>query len=67
MMTGNGTLGRRRAYGSKYMAPEDIEQILRIQWKSLHSGCAYIEDYYYQVLIALCLEFCRGGCAFYQA
>ena len=46
---GNGALGRRTAYGSKHMAAEEIEQILRIQWKSLHSGSPYHEDYYYQV------------------
>ncbi len=46
---GNGMLGRRRAYGSKHMSTDEIEQILRIQWKSLHSGVPYHEDYYYQV------------------
>jgi hypothetical protein len=46
---GNGALGRRGGYGSKYMGGEEIEQILRIQWKSLHSGSPYHEDYYYQV------------------
>lgn len=34
---------------SKYMEPEEIDTILRIQWKSLHNGPPYQEDYYYQV------------------
>ena len=34
---------------SKYMEPDEIETILRIQWKSLHNGVPYQEDYYYQV------------------
>ena len=42
-------LQRRRLMGSKYMDAEEIESILRIQWKSLHSGAPYLEDYYYQV------------------
>lgn len=36
-------------HGSKHMEPEEIDSILRIQWKSLHNGSAYQEDYYYQV------------------
>ncbi|CAL8464049.1 g3584 [Coccomyxa elongata] len=48
---GNGMLGRRRAYGSKHMSTDEIEQILRIQWKSLHSGVPYHEDYYYQAYV----------------
>lgn len=51
---GNGMLGRRRAYGSKHMSTDEIEQILRIQWKSLHSGVPYHEDYYYQVILNPC-------------
>ena len=35
-------------YGSKHMDAEEIESILRIQWKSLHSGSPYQEDFYYQ-------------------
>jgi len=31
------------------MDPEEIDSILRIQWKSLHSGSPYVEDYYYLV------------------
>ena len=46
---GNGALGRRYNYGSKHMAAEEIEQILRIQWNSLHSGSPSHEDYYYKV------------------
>lgn len=38
---------RRR--GSKYMEAEEIESILRIQWKSLHNGVPYTDDYYFQV------------------
>lgn len=48
----------RRRQGSKYMDPEEIESILRIQWKSLHSGASYVEDYYYQV--SLVPRFKRG-------
>lgn len=39
----------RLATGSHYMDPEEIDSILRIQWKSLHSGSPYVEDYYYLV------------------
>jgi hypothetical protein len=35
--------------GSKHMDAEEIDSILRIQWKSLHNGSVYQEDYYYQV------------------
>lgn len=35
--------------GSTYMGAEEIDTILRIQWKSLHSGHPYSEDYYYLV------------------
>ncbi|KAK9831530.1 hypothetical protein WJX81_006306 [Elliptochloris bilobata] len=41
-------LARRRMYGSWHMDAEEIESILRIQWKSLHSGSPYQEDFYYQ-------------------
>jgi hypothetical protein len=30
------------------MGADEIEAILRIQWKSLHSGAPYQEDFYYQ-------------------
>ncbi len=39
----------RLATGSHYMDPEEINSILRIQWKSLHGGSPYVEDYYYLV------------------
>ena len=42
-------LARHRAQGSKHMDAEEIEAILRLQWKSLHSASPYQEDYYYQV------------------
>ena len=38
----------RLATGSHYMDPEEIDSILRIQWKSLHGGSPYVEDYYYR-------------------
>lgn len=41
-------VGRRRM-ASKYMDADEIDSILRIQWKSLHSGSPYLEDYYYMV------------------
>ncbi|KAL0039498.1 hypothetical protein WJX79_010600 [Trebouxia sp. C0005] len=37
----------RLATGSHYMDPEEIDSILRIQWKCLHGGSPYVEDYYY--------------------
>ena len=46
-MHGEQLFGRRQ--GTKYMDADEIESILRIQWKSLHSGSPYLEDYYYQV------------------
>ena len=45
----NQPFRNRLATGSYYMDPEEIDSILRIQWKSLHSGSAYVEDYYYLV------------------
>lgn len=41
--------GQHLAFGSQYMDAEEIDSILRIQWKSLHSGSPYAEDYYYLV------------------
>ncbi|KAK9847108.1 hypothetical protein WJX84_012013 [Apatococcus fuscideae] len=38
---------RNRLQSSKLMERAEIDQILRIQWKSLHGGPPYIEDYYY--------------------
>jgi hypothetical protein len=31
------------------MDADEIDSILRIQWRSLHNGPSYVEDYYYQV------------------
>ena len=31
------------------MSPEEIESILRLQWKSLQGHSPYHEDYYFQV------------------
>lgn len=63
MQYGNGMLGRRRMYGSKHMNADEIEQIMRIQWKSLHSGLPYHEDYYYQVsLCCPCLPCLYAHC-----
>ena len=45
----NQPFRNRLATGSYYMDPEEIDSILRIQWKSLHSGSPYVEDYYYLV------------------
>ena len=45
----NQPFRNRLATGSFYMDPEEIDSILRIQWKSLHSGSPYVEDYYYLV------------------
>lgn len=45
----NQSFRNRLATGSLYMDPEEIDSILRIQWKSLHSGSPYVEDYYYLV------------------
>ena len=39
----------RRRPESEYMGADEIDSILRIQWKSLHNGPPYLEDYYYQV------------------
>ena len=39
--------------GSQYMSPEEIESILRLQWKSLQGQSPYHEDYYFQVCIGL--------------
>ena len=54
----NQPFRNRLATGSYYMDPEEIDSILRIQWKSLHSGSPYVEDYYYLVsqLQSLCLS-----------
>ena len=31
------------------MDADEIDSILRIQWRSLHNGPSYVEDFYYQV------------------
>ena len=51
----HGPSGRNQhlAMGSQYMDAEEIDGILRIQWKSLHSGSPYAEDYYYLVSLLL--------------
>lgn len=41
--------GGRQVYESKYMGRDEIDSILRIQWRSLHNGPPYQEDYYFQV------------------
>ncbi|GAB4820628.1 hypothetical protein N2152v2_007674 [Parachlorella kessleri] len=41
----------RRRYHSKYMDHEDIESILHMQWRPLHMGLPYVEDYYYQAFV----------------
>ena len=33
------------------MARDEIESILHMQWRPLHQGPAYIEDYYYQAFV----------------
>ena len=46
---------RNRLQSSKMMEWAEIDQILRIQWKSLHGGPPYIEDYYYLVSCQLAM------------
>jgi len=61
----HGGGGQRRRFESKYMDADEIDSILRIQWRSLHSGPPYIEDFYYQVGISrkdLSSSFWRGHC-----
>lgn len=36
-----------RMHGSQWMDPDEIESILRIQWRSVHIGQPYLEDYYW--------------------
>ena len=40
-----------RMHGSQWMDPEEIESILRIQWRSVHIGQPYLEDYYWLVRV----------------
>ena len=58
----NQPFRNRLATGSYYMDPEEIDSILRIQWKSLHSGSPYVEDYYYLVSqLGVCSHFAIPG------
>ena len=50
---GVSVLARHRQHGSRYMDADEIESILRLQWKSLHGSSPYQEDYYYQVRLAV--------------
>ncbi len=40
-----------RMHGSQWMDPDEIESILRIQWRSVHIGQPYLEDYYWLVRV----------------
>ena len=40
-----------RMHGSQWMDPDEIESILRIQWRSVHIGQSYLEDYYWLVSV----------------
>ena len=48
-----------RMHGSQWMDPEEIESILRIQWRSVHIGQHYLEDYYWLVRVGGAMT---GGC-----
>ncbi len=48
-LQGADLLCHRCMYGSKLMSSEEIDNILRIQYKSLNSGIPYNEDYYFLV------------------
>ena len=48
-LRGADLLRHRCMYGSKLMSSEEIDNILRIQYKSLNSGVPYNEDYYFLV------------------
>ena len=37
--------------GSVLMSPDEIDAILRIQWRSLHTGPRYVEDFYAQAVV----------------
>ena len=47
----HGTWMRRRLRNSQYMAAEEIDSILGMQWRSLYQGNPYVEDYYYQAFL----------------
>jgi DNA topoisomerase 2-associated protein PAT1 len=42
---------QRRRHASRYMPAEEVESILYMQWRGLHQGPAYTEDYYYQAFV----------------
>ena len=50
-MPRGGAAMRRRHQGSQCMAHDEIESILHMQWRPLHQGPPYIEDYYYQAFV----------------
>ena len=41
----------RRGHSSRYMSKGEIESILYMQWKPLHLGAPYMEDYYFQAFL----------------
>lgn len=41
----------RRRYASQCMGQDEIESILHMQWRPLHQGAPYVEDYYYQAFL----------------
>jgi DNA topoisomerase 2-associated protein PAT1 len=47
---GRGGPARPRVRGSAAMSGDEIEAILRIQWRSLHTGPPYVEDFYAQAV-----------------
>ena len=55
-------LTRLAVQGSEYMSPDEIESILRLQWKSLQGQSPYHEDYYFQVRLqhACASAWCAG-------
>lgn len=36
------------------MAPEEVDSILRAQWRAVHAGPPYVEDYLYQARVHAC-------------
>ena len=60
-LRGADLLRHRCMYGSKLMSSEEIDNILRIQYKSLNSGVPYNEDYYFLVGAKLAIHlFCNA-------
>ncbi|KAI4390179.1 hypothetical protein MLD38_002316 [Melastoma candidum] len=50
-------ISRRNDHGwprfrSKYMTPDEIENILRMQLAAMHSNDSYVDDYYHQACLA---------------